>query len=80
MKKLLCLLLTGFMVFGLANYSDAATKLKVSNDVTGAIEEVQGSDGRLNVSSRSDTRSFYSSRDDEQAYVLYIEDDNARLG
>ncbi len=43
----------------------------------GAIEEVHGSDTRLNVSSRSDDRSFYISRDEGQFYSLRIEDDDA---
>ena len=43
----------------------------------GAFEEVHGSDTRLNVSSRSDDRSFYISRDEGQYYVLRIEDDDA---
>lgn len=43
----------------------------------GAIEEVHGSDTRLNVSSRVDSRSFYVSRDNGQSYVLVSEDDDA---
>ena len=39
-------------------------KIKFSNDVTNAEEEARGSDGRLNVSSRSDDRAYYNSRDE----------------
>ena len=39
-------------------------KIKFSNDVTNAEEEARGSDGRLNVSSRSDARAYYNSRDE----------------
>jgi len=46
----------------------------------GAFEEAHGSDTRLNVSSRSDQRSFYVSRDDGQYYSLQIEDDAADAG
>ena len=45
----------------------------------GANEETHGSDTRLNVSSRSDERSFYVSRDFGQYYCLRIEDDNAEV-
>ena len=43
----------------------------------GAVEQVHGSDTRLNVSSRSDDRSFYISRDEGQYYCLHVEDDDA---
>lgn len=52
-------------------------EIQFENDVTGALEKTHGSDGRLNVSSRSDERAFYVSRDNGQAYVLRIEDDDA---
>ncbi len=39
-------------------------KIKFSNDVTNAEEEARGSDGRLNVSSRQDSRAYYNSRDE----------------
>jgi len=50
-----------------------AVKIQFSNDVTGAIEEAQGSDGRINTSSRINTRSFYISRDDGQVYTFNSE-------
>lgn len=46
----------------------------------GQSEVVRGSDTRLNVSSRSDTRAFYISRDSEQGYVLHIQDAAADAG
>lgn len=65
------------MVLGLTTYAQAATELKYQNDETNNTQTVQGSDGRLNVSARVDSRIFYVSRDQEQAYVLRIEDDDA---
>ena len=52
-------------------------RVEYINDVTGAFQEAHGSDQRLNVSSRVDSRMFYISRDAGQAYVLRIEDDDA---
>lgn len=43
-------------------------RIEFKNDQTRALEEVEGSDGRLNVSSRSDGRAYYISRDNGQAY------------
>jgi len=47
--------------------------INVHNDVSGAQEEVRGSDNRMNVSSRSDSRSYYNSRDVGQAYSLVFD-------
>ena len=55
-------------------------KIQYSNDVSGSLQEARGSDSRLNVSSRSDSRIFYVSRDNGQAYVLHIEDSDAEAG
>jgi len=44
-------------------------KIRVSSDISGADFEVQGSDGRLNVSSRSDSRSYYNSRDQHLTFA-----------
>lgn len=41
-----------------------------NNDITGAHETAKGSDGRLNVSARSDSRDYYNSRDKGQCYAL----------
>ncbi len=53
------------------------SRIQYINDETGSFQETHGSDSRLNVSSRSDSRIFYVSRDNGQAYVLRIEDDDA---
>lgn len=55
-------------------------RIQYINDETGSFQETHGSDSRLNVSSRSDARSFYVSRDNGQSYVLHIEDDDAVAG
>lgn len=44
--------------------------INTHNQTTGAQEEVRGTDGRLNVSSRSDSRSYYNSRDEGLAFAL----------
>ena len=54
-----------------------AQEIQFENDVTGAQEKTKGSDGRLNVSSRADSRAFYVSRDKGQAYVLHSKDADA---
>ncbi len=46
------------------------------NDVTGFREVAHGSDGRVNTSSRSDTRGYYNSRDESESYVLIFDDEN----
>ena len=45
-------------------------RIEFKNDVTRAFEEAEGSDGRMNVSSRSDGRAYYNSRDLGQCYAL----------
>lgn len=52
-------------------------RIQYINDKTGSFQEAHGSDSRLNVSSRQDSRIFYVSRDNGQAYILRIEDDDA---
>jgi hypothetical protein len=52
-------------------------KTQYSSDKTNALEEVQGSDGRLNVSSRSDGRGYYNSRDESECFSLVFDDANA---
>ena len=47
------------------------------NDKTGFREVAHGSDGRVNVSSRADTRGYYNSRDESESYVLIFDDANA---
>ncbi len=40
------------------------------NDITGSQQQAHGSDGRVNVSARTDSRSYYNSRDNQEAYSL----------
>lgn len=44
-------------------------KISFANDVTNAEENVRGSGGRLNVSSRQDSRGYYNSRDEGLAFA-----------
>jgi len=55
-------------------------RIQYINDENGSFQETHGSDSRLNVSSRVDSRTFYVSRDNGQAYVLRTEDDDAAAG
>lgn len=45
-------------------------RIEYRNDQTRATEETEGSDGRLNVSARSDERAYYNSRDVGQCYTM----------
>jgi len=45
-------------------------RIDYKNDRTRASEEAEGSDGRLNVSSRADNRAYYNSRDEGQCYTM----------
>jgi len=49
------------------------SRIEIKNDKTRALEEVEGSDGRMNVSSRSDNRAYYNSRDEKQSYSICFE-------
>lgn len=49
-------------------------RIEYINDENGSLQEAHGSDGRLNVSSRSDERIYYNSRDKSQAYSLVFDD------
>jgi len=53
------------------------TRIEFQNDVSLAKEEMQGSDGRANVSSRADSRRYYNSRDESETYSLIFDDANA---
>ena len=44
--------------------------IEFKNDRTRALEQLEGSDGRINVSARSDSRAYYISRDNGQAYSM----------
>lgn len=56
-----------------------AQRLNYTDDVKGNIQEVQGSDGRLNVSSRADGRGYYNSRDKSESYTLTFNDAGATI-
>lgn len=55
-------------------------QLEYVSDVTGSDEKAKGSDGRGNVSSRTDTRSYYISRDESESYSLVFDDANCSAG
>jgi len=55
-------------------------RIEYKNDRTRAIEEMEGSDGRANVSSRSDNRAYYNSRDSKQAYSVAYNHQTAAAG
>lgn len=57
-----------------------ANEIQFTSDKTGAIEKVKGSDGRQNVSSRSDSRAYYNSRDEGQTYSAVYEMTDASVG
>lgn len=40
------------------------------SDITGSQQQAHGSDGRVNVSARTDSRAYYNSRDQQEAYSL----------
>jgi len=46
---------------------------------TGNDSRAKGSDGRSDVSSRSDTRGYYNSRDEKESFSLVFDDDNATI-
>jgi len=54
-------------------------RIEYTNDETRALEEAQGSDGRINVSSRADGRGYYNSRDKSESYSLLYNDANASI-
>lgn len=56
------------------------TQITYPNDETGSIQIAHGSDGRLNVSSRTDARSYYSSRDNGKLFSWYSTDATAVAG
>lgn len=55
-------------------------RIDYKNDVTRALEEAEGSDGRLNVSSRSDSRGYYNSRDEEKCFSVPFDFQSAASG
>ena len=57
-----------------------AQKIQFTSDASGSEEQMQGSDGRANVSARSDSRSYYSSRDSSQTFSLVFDDSSSEAG
>ena len=55
-------------------------KIQYTSNENLAEQMVQGSDGRLSVSSRSDERSYYNSRDKQQAFSLVWSDASSAAG
>ena len=45
-------------------------RIEFKNDKNRATEEAEGSDGRLNTSSRSDNRAYYNSRDEQLCFTV----------
>jgi len=56
------------------------TTIRYKNDKNRSFEEAEGSDGRLNVSSRADSRAYYNSRDEGQTFSLLWDDADAAAG
>ena len=48
-----------------------------SSGLQGSIATVHGSDGRFNVSARSDGRGYYNSRDESESYIMVFDDAGA---
>ena len=57
-----------------------AQEIQYTSDRTGSVEKMQGSDGRANVSSRSDSRGYYNSRDEGQAFAIPFDFQSATAG
>lgn len=55
-------------------------RIEYKNDMTRALEEMEGNAGRANVSSRTDGRRYYISRDQGQAYSMTFEHSAAADG
>ena len=55
-------------------------RIEYKNDRTRATEEMEGSDGRANVSSRSNSRVYYNSRDERQTYAVPYDHESAAAG
>ena len=55
-------------------------RIDYSSDRNGGTEEVSGSDKRMNVSARVDSRIYYNSRDEQQAFVLPWDDASSEAG
>jgi len=56
------------------------SRIEFKNDFTRAIEEMEGSDGRANTSSRADGRAYYNSRDEEHCFTVAYDFQDAASG
>lgn len=57
-----------------------STEIQFTSDNTGSLEKTKGSDSRLNVSARTDARSYYNSRDKGQTYSMVFDMQSAAAG
>lgn len=57
-----------------------AQEIQYTSDVSGCLEKAKGSDGRFNVSSRSDNRAYYNSRDESLAFSMVWDDTSSAAG
>ena len=57
-----------------------ATTIQYTSDKSSSIELARGSDSRLNVSSRADSRAYYNSRDEGQTFSGVFEMADASPG
>jgi hypothetical protein len=57
-----------------------AQEIQFTSDSNGCLEKMMGSDGRANVSSRSDSRAYYNSRDKAQTYSIPFDFQSAAAG
>ena len=55
-------------------------RVEFKNDRTRALEEMEGSDGRANTSSRSDSRGYYNSRDEGRSFSVAFDHQTAAAG
>jgi len=55
-------------------------RIDYENDLTGAFGQAKGSDGRLNVSARADSRAYYNSRDEGETYTLVCDHQSTASG
>lgn len=55
-------------------------RIEYKSDVDRGLQEAEGSDGRLNVSSRSDGRRYYNSRDVKKTFTAVFDHQSAAAG
>jgi hypothetical protein len=57
-----------------------STKIRATSTKTGADMEIQGSDGRMDVSARVDSRGHHNSREEGMSFSLFFEMTQAATG